>query len=240
MIIKPFLLNSNPFIQAYTESGLLGKTIFFSLIALSIITWVILLFKWQQTKICKKNNLLFKKKFSSFRNNPLNIDLPSAKMNHPFQTVYRQLKRQTLELLQKNKNFEGQTILSSADIHLVKAQLHSHRKQQTNLLEKNLYILSTIVTLAPFVGLLGTVWGILTTFSHMQSSSGGGGSTNQLVLGGLSLALTTTVIGLIDAIPALIGYQFLKNKINSIDADIEHFSVDLLTAVEMQYKKVDL
>src|SRR4029078_12125978 len=109
---------------------------------------------------------------------------------------------------------------------------------QVKHLEKNLYILSTTVSLAPFLGLLGTVWGILTTFSEMQSKTAG--STHQMVLGGLSLALATTVLGLLDAIPALIGYNYLKNTIRDLEVDMEGFSTEILASVELQYRQVDI
>lgn len=109
---------------------------------------------------------------------------------------------------------------------------------ETKFLEKNLFILATIVSLAPFLGLLGTVWGILTTFSELQSQAAG--STHQMVLGGLSLALATTVLGLIDAIPALIGYNYLKNNIRDFETDMESFANEILASVEMQYRQVDV
>lgn len=105
----------------------------------------------------------------------------------------------------------------------------------TKFLEKNLYILSTIVTLAPFLGLLGTVYGILTTFTALKTSAAGG--SNQIILGGLSLALATTVLGLIDAIPALIGYNYLKNVVYDFDAEMDRFATDVLSTLELHYRK---
>jgi biopolymer transport protein TolQ len=105
-------------------------------------------------------------------------------------------------------------------------------------LDKYVYALATVVALGPFLGLLGTVWGILTTFSDMQTQVGG--NTSQMVLGGLSLALTTTVLGLIDAIPALIGYNYLKNDIRDFETEMHCFSNGILANVEMQYRKVDV
>jgi biopolymer transport protein TolQ len=109
---------------------------------------------------------------------------------------------------------------------------------QTKFLEKSLYVLSTTVSLAPFLGLLGTVWGILTTFSELQNQ--GTGNTHQMVLGGLSLALATTVLGLIDAIPALIGFNYLKNDVKDFQTEMESFSNELLASVELQYRQVDI
>ena len=128
--------------------------------------------------------------------------------------------------------------MSAADIDFVQSHLMIAVANQTKFLEKNLFMLSTIVSLAPFLGLLGTVWGILTTFSAMQTEAAG--SAHSMVLGGISLALATTVLGLIDAIPALIGYNYLKNSVRDFQTDMEGFSNELLATVEIYYRKVDV
>lgn len=127
--------------------------------------------------------------------------------------------------------------LSTSDIDYIEAHLIANVATQTKNLEKNLFILSTIVGLGPLLGLLGTVWGILITFSEMQSHTMG--ASNQMVLGGLSLALTTTVLGLLTAIPALIAYNYLKNQISNYQTEMENFVNEILSTVEIQYRKVD-
>ena len=99
--------------------------------------------------------------------------------------------------------------LSKGDIDLIESGIDGIILEQSKYLEKNLFILSTIITLAPFLGLLGTVWGILITFSNLHA---GISSVNTAVLWGISMALATTVFGLVVAIPALIAYNYLKNK----------------------------
>jgi biopolymer transport protein TolQ len=166
----------------------------------------------------------------------------------PFFDLYFVLKKYTLEVLNKNRKFGPQqsphsgenahSYLSPTDIDFVQAHLMTTVANQTKHLEKNLFILSTIVSLAPFLGLLGTVWGILSTFSELQNHATSSGSG--MVLGGISLALATTVLGLIDAIPALIGYNYLKNSVRDFQTDMEGFSNELLASVEMYYRKVDV
>lgn len=242
---KKLCLAANPFIDAYVHSDILGKVIFLSLIFLSIVSWIILLHKFWLTWQVRKNSQIFSQTFQQQRLNPLTIEFsPPASSLNPFYELYQVLKNQTSDLLHKNFKF-GQTqtdkpntsYLSSSDINLVETQLISQIASQTKKLEKNLFYLSTITSLAPFLGLLGTVWGILTTFSDLQANSGG--SSHQMVLGGLSLALATTVLGLIDAIPALVGYNYLKNAIRDYETEMEGFSTEILAAVELQYRKVD-
>lgn len=241
-MIHNFILISNPFFEAYLQSDLLGKLIFIALVSLSVISWIILIHKLLICHEVKKNSRIFWETFQIQRLNPLGLE--ASKKKSPFADLYLVLKKYTLEILNKNAKFglkaDGAATpsLSGADLDFVQAQLLTNVTNQIKALEKNLFILSTIVTLAPFLGLLGTVWGILTTFSEMQNSTGGMG--HNAVLAGLSLALATTVLGLLDAIPALIGYNYLKNTIRDYETDMHSYSNEMLASVELQYRRVDL
>lgn len=247
MFVKSFLLASNPFFDAYTHSDFLGRVIFIGLIALSGLTWVILIHKVWVTYEAKKFSTQFYDAFQLHKATPLSLDCEGAVRRvgpNPFLQLYLVLKKHTIDILNKNRRFgQGNTegtasYISPSDIDFIESHLMATMASQVKNLEKNLFILATIVSLAPFLGLLGTVWGILTTFSELQAQSSG--STHQMVLGGLSLALATTVLGLIDAIPALIGYNYLKNNIRDFSTEMEGFSTEIIAAVEMQYRKVDI
>lgn len=246
MFVNSLFLGANPFFEAYLHSDFLGKLIIIGLILLSICTWIVLVHKVWITYQARKNSEKFDKIFQNNKADPLDLKLDEEENINPFFELYSVLKKHTVEILNKNRLFGGNKIdkdgivsfLSPSDIEFVEAQLYSTISSQVKYLEKNLYILSTIVSLGPFLGLLGTVWGILTTFSELQSAAGG--ATNQMVIGGLSLALATTVLGLLDAIPALIGYNYLKNSIRDFETDMEGFSTEILSSVEMQYRKVDI
>lgn len=231
-MINNFIIASNPFFDAYSGSDLLGKLIFIGLITLSICSWIVLLHKLLLTYQAKANSNHFQKEFYIHKHNPLNMNIEHQGKVNPFRVIYHNLKRTTLELLNKNQS----SFLSRADIDYVEGHLASAISGQVKLLEKNLFILSTVVSLAPFLGLLGTVWGILATFSEMTSQTAG----NQSILSGLSLALATTVLGLVDAIPALIGYNYLKNTIQDFETDMGAFAHQALSSVELQYRKVDV
>ncbi|HRD55112.1 MAG TPA: MotA/TolQ/ExbB proton channel family protein [Parachlamydiaceae bacterium] len=235
-----FILASNPFFGAYRDSDFLGKLIFIGLIALSIISWILIIHKFLVLKSVKKNALKFYNQVQSQKNQLLNFDYPISieeKKSNPFFYLFQIFKKQTMDLLNKNRSFHSEkekVFLSPADISFIDAQLKGAIAIKLNDLERNLFILSTITSLAPFLGLLGTVWGILTTFSELQSMN------SSAMLGGLSLALATTVIGLIDAIPALIGYNYFKNAIRDFEVEMEGFSREILSSVEMNYRQVDI
>jgi biopolymer transport protein TolQ len=248
MFVNNFLASS-PFIDAYTQSDFLGKLIFIGLLALSVCTWILIIHKGWVTYLARKHSVQFYQTFEQQRLNPLSLDPePGSKRQrpNPFFDLYFVLKKHTLDILNKNRRFGPQSAspdssisyMSPSDIDFVQSHLMSTVANQTKYLEKHLFFLSTIVSLAPFLGLLGTVWGILTTFSDLQAHTGG--SSHNMVLGGISLALATTVLGLIDAIPALIGYSYLKNTVRDFQTDMEGFSNELLASVEMYYRKVDV
>ncbi len=246
MKVNPQFLLTNPFFEAYWHSDFLGKGIIIALFLLSIGTWILLVHKTWMTSRARKSSMRFHEVFQKQKFEPLGIHFGDLfkKNPNPYRELYSVLKKHTLDILNKNRLFSHQkspdevSYLSSSDIEFLDTLLYSTISMQAKLLEKHLFILSTIVTLGPFLGLLGTVWGILTTFSELQVSAGG--ATNQMVIGGLSLALATTVLGLLDAIPALIGYNYLKNTIRDFQTEMEGFSTEILASVEMQYRKVDI
>lgn len=229
-----------PFSSAYTQSDLFGKCIFLMLFALSAVSWAVLVHKiWLLSK-AKKLCQEFEKFFIQHKQTPLEITLDTPQsVIHPFLSVYKILKQYTLEVLNKNRFFakQEQIYLSKTDLHMIESHLVSTITQQVKELSKNLFILSTVKSLAPFLGLLGTVWGILVTFSGLQTHTIS--SANATVLSGLSTALATTVLGLLIAIPALISYNYLKNAIHELSKDAESFAQLLLTTVELQYRKAD-
>ena len=242
------------FTTAYNESDLFGKLIILSLIFLSVACWIVLSYKMWQTKKVKEISLSFQKELIKHSEHLLGIDLkhlpaPShERIPHPFACIFEATKHKTLEILNKKKFFLEKyqsekhsplnIYLSSTDLELLENHAYMAISMQNKILEKDLFVLSTIVTLAPFLGLLGTVWGILVTFSELQG--GGSAGSNSAIIGGLSTALSTTVLGLVIAIPALVGYNYLKNGLKGFSSDMEHFLQNMLSTLEMQYRKVDI
>lgn len=236
------LATGNPFITAYVQSDWFGKSIFWGLFILSAASWTVLIHKgwiyYQVRRLSKEFTDLFSEK------DPLNVQFTRSKgkfleIPHPYFEIYKALKQKTLQIISRNHFFapNSETTLSEADLGLIDSQVQTSLATQHKILEKNIFILSTIVTLGPFLGLLGTVWGILLTFSELNSR--GFSSSNAAMLDGLSMALATTVIGLVVAIPALVGYNYLKNAGREYRRDMEDFSQLLLATLELQYRKPD-
>ncbi len=239
-----------PFIGAYQQSDLLGKLIIWFLIALSMICWVLLIYKiWEARKVTyfskKVCALLKKNKEQILHLEPSHFaPFMPANLPHPFPQIYFGLKDKAIEILNKKIFFIGKTdgasevYLTLSDLELLEQSISSSVAEQYQILEKNLFLLSTIYTLAPLLGLLGTVWGILVTFASLNG--GAASASNAAILGGISTALSTTVMGLVIAIPALIAYNYLRNYLKHFASDMENFLYQLLSILELQYRKADL
>ena len=236
------VIATNPFVNAYLLADWFGKGIFWMLFLLSAISWTILLYKWWQMLQIRRLSREFAHLFSDQKDQPLNFQYSRPPQNrwvevpHPYFEVYKTAKQNALQLINRNHTHQQseQVRLSTADLELISTQSAAAAAAQGKALDKNLFILSTVVTLGPFLGLLGTVWGILQTFSQLTH---GFSSSNTAMLTGLAMALAATVIGLVIAIPALVGYNFLKNASREFKRDLEHFVHFLLAAVEIQYRK---
>lgn len=234
----------NAFTSAYAGSDLFGKGIFLALFALSIITWALLIIKTLQLRSIKKFSKDFSSLFVAHKGSLLTLELSHDLICSPFGKLLSRIKDKTMETIEKNhyfskqKNSETPLFLSQNDMTSVESSLLTELGIELKSMEKNLFILTTIVTLAPFLGLLGTVWGILQTFGGLQS--GPASASNSAVLSGLATALTTTVLGLLIAIPALVGYNYLKALIADLANEMEVFGFGILEAVELQYRRADL
>jgi biopolymer transport protein TolQ len=254
MMTPLHLASMQAFTVAYSQSDFFGKLIIWSLVVLSIICWIVLIYKIWQAQQVKKASFTFQAIIEQNKEKLLSIDpadlssLLNPRIPHPFAQIFFVLKNKTIETLNKKLFFIEQVkasaqhegvYLSPSDLELLEQHVSTTISAQCKLLEKHLFVLSTIVTLAPFLGLLGTVWGILVTFSELHSGTGSVGS-NTAILGGLSTALSTTVLGLIIAIPALVSYNYLKNNLKSFSSDMEDFLYNLMSILELQYRKVDL
>ena len=228
------LASGNPFVGAWCDADAIGKSIFLGLIVLSVISWTLIGYKFWILRTVKALSLQFKRSFYEQKESALDVKYVSKARNeapNAFFLLYDAVRGKAVELLNKNKNSH----LCPADIALLEGHAFSLIQSVTKLLEKNIYMLSTTVTLAPFLGLLGTVYGILITFSSLSGE--GSFLSNQHILGGLALALTTTVLGLINAIPALIGYNVIKNTILEFENDMDRFSTEILSCIDVQYRK---
>jgi biopolymer transport protein TolQ len=122
-------------------------------------------------------------------------------------------------------------ILPSVDRWVVQRAMQISVSEQITGFERNLPWLAITAAVTPFIGLFGTVWGIIDAFHGLGTS---GAATLRAVAPGISEALITTAAGLVAAIPAVIAYNLIGSSIRNFAARCDDFSLEMLNAIERQ------
>ncbi len=193
------------------------------LILFSISTMFIIGYKWFFLKKAKQESEQFLAIF--WKERALDIAYKEAKgaINSPVANVFVQ----AYEELEKIKNSDSKK--NSSDIDFIIRTLRKAISMQTNKLESMVSFLATIGSAAPFIGLFGTVWGIMNAFLNIGAKQSVSLAT---VAPGIAEALIATAIGLIAAIPAVIAYNHFSNKIKIQVSEMENFENDFLNIVK--------
>lgn len=224
---------NNVLIDSFFKSDWLGKAIVIVLFLLSIYAWAIIAMKWRLMKdISAKKNILFKMlgrtqgELASLyqRGNPL----PGSPFQNLYETVCEELNTMLDENIRQGKtkkltNIQFNNLLELSDLTI---------SNQVVNLEKYLIVLATATSISPLLGLLGTVWGILVAFTGIATF---GSASLTVIAPGIAEALVTTVVGLLVAIPALIGYNWITNKIQIVTKELENFSTKILSYIQSIY-----
>lgn len=227
------MLSGHPIIQAYQEADLFGKAIFFSLLLLSVCTWTVLHQKLSIQKKFLQSGKNLKEFLIKNRHAPLSLDMHPE--TNPFADLYFTIKRGALELLDKNRQQapDRGPILSVEDIRALEMLFNAVMPKYRALMHKNNFIPATTISLAPFLGLLGTVWGILLAFTQISVGKMAGAT----MMEGLATALGTTIVGLFVAIPSLIGFNYLRAHAAQLILEIEQTAFLLLNSIEIKYRQ---
>lgn len=225
---------TDPIIQSYFQSDLIGKLIFIGLGLLSVLSWTLIFYRSRLLRQAQTQDLAFLSLLEQYPGKVLQLETSTG----PACALYNIMRKHTIDILSKNRQFSASSgalaSLSMNDIEMIYERSQAEQQSQMHKLEESVHHLSTIVTLAPFLGLLGTVWGILISLSSLRSAS-----SNEAVFVGLSMALATTVVGLIVAIPALLGHNYLKAWLKEFDNRLSEVSSQILALIEIQYRRVD-
>lgn len=122
--------------------------------------------------------------------------------------------------------------LSSMELTVIREAAERELAEQIVQLEEDMPIIATVTTAAPFLGLLGTVWGVMDSFGGMAVT---GNPTLSAVAPGISAALLTTVVGLLVALPSLIGYNLLNDRLRKETVAMDNFVQELTGEFQMAF-----
>ncbi|MGA0333444.1 MAG: MotA/TolQ/ExbB proton channel family protein, partial [Kiritimatiellia bacterium] len=127
-------------------------------------------------------------------------------------------------------------LLSPSQLQIIRESAERELSDQILLMEKDMPILATTTTIAPFLGLLGTVWGVMQAFDGMAVT---GAPTLSTVAPGISAALLTTVVGLLVAIPTVVGYNLLSVHLRNHSVGMDNFVQELVGEFHHAYVRED-
>ena len=209
-----------------------GFVVFFTMIGLlgsSILCWVIIVTKWKDLKKITLANDAFIKSFWESRSlNDLNSRLQEYQYS-PAREVFRSGYAELARSNQMRDQTSSTEIAIGAAMDNLNRTLQKAKLLERKRLENNLNWLAIIASVSPFVGLFGTVWGIMNSFEGIART---GSASLAAVAPGIAEALTSTAFGLAAAIPAVIGYNLFNGKLRFQMMSIDGFCSDFLNIVE--------
>jgi biopolymer transport protein TolQ len=241
-MLLPIILATGGLTFAFEHSTIAGRIVLALLAVVSIFSWSIMITKLRVVQFARKQTARFRGAFRKDRQ-PLRLfenhaNFPGAPLFKVYQAGCEEMTFQLLGSAEVDETFKARLGIAEkiapAQMHAVNAAMERAVGETALKLESQMILLATAVSGAPFLGLLGTVWGVMDTFTDVAVA----GSPNLTTMApGISGALITTVTALCVAIPAMFGYNFLVTSIRGIIVEMDNFAAEL--ASEFEHKYVD-
>ena len=223
-------------VQMVTGSGAVVQGVLFLLLGFSVVSWAIIFTKRRQIRRAERESERFIDIFWDAKNltaiNTASLDLKESPVAQVFRAGYQELVRLTRAKRQAAGGDEMSTDLGG--VENVERAMKRATTQEVTKLERSLTFLATTASAAPFVGLFGTVWGIMNAFRGLSVTQS---SSIQAVAPGISEALIATAIGLAAAIPAVIAYNHFAGKVRVLSAEMDNFASEFLNIAERHFLK---
>ncbi|HTY86410.1 MAG TPA: MotA/TolQ/ExbB proton channel family protein [Candidatus Acidoferrum sp.] len=231
-LIQP-VFAANAAMYAIQNATTEGKITVIALLVLSLFSWTIIITKFRQLLIARQASKKFLAAYGATRD-PLDIKRRGADFEGA--PVYQLYIRGADELefhLQNNPvTVKGERRISISSFDAVKVALEEAAGTEAVALEKGMIVLSTAVAGGPFIGLLGTVWGVMSTFAGIAESRA---ATLTAMAPGVAAALVATVTGLLVAIPAMFAYNFMVTTIRHLTQELDGYASRYATQIEHSY-----
>lgn len=208
-----------------------AKGIIIILIVFSIFAWSIMASKAMQMRRAKRLNRLFE---SEFRTQKTVMDIFDRRVqveDCPLFMVYHEGCKE-MDIRLKLPEGGRKRFISLKSMEHIKRTLEGAVAQQSLRLESGLIMLAIAVSGAPFLGLLGTVWGVMDAFGYVAMR---GRADLATMAPGVAAALITTVAGLLVAIPSMFGYNWLVHNLRVLTVELDNFAQDLVSKMETEY-----
>ncbi len=217
-----------------SESSIFAKIVLLILVFFSVISWAIIIYKYFQFKSVVSSTEKFLLQFRRRQSLEKSFSILSHIKASPFAGILGAAFVE-LESLASNASDTGKVAIDDEGLEHIAEAIDRAGTDEVINLEKYIVFLATTANASPFLGLLGTVWGIMTSFAQIGVR---GTATLAVVAPGIAEALIATVAGLAAAIPALIGYNYFTNKLRRIASEIDNFKSELFSAIKKELSEV--
>jgi biopolymer transport protein TolQ len=223
--VAELLLGTGPVVQA----------VIWALVAFSVGSWGIILYKLVQTSRARRESERFITIFWESKNLAAIHNASVGLVHSPVAQVFRAGYQELLQLTRAKRQAVGAEAGFTTDFGGIENVSRAMKRQQNvelTKLEYGITFLATTGSTCPFVGLFGTVWGIMTAFLGLSAAHS---SSIQAVAPGIAEALITTAIGLVAAIPAQVFYNYLTARVHVLATDIDNFISEFLNIAERHF-----
>jgi biopolymer transport protein TolQ len=196
-------------IQLILQAGYVVKGVLIILLLFSVISWTIIFYKWRHFTNADKETANFYRIYSSTQA-PKDLLSPSRRFNvSPLANLFRNV-------------YSEKTYTEREEL---RRMIRRYSALEAAKLERYLNFLATTGSTTPFIGLFGTVWGIMNAFRGIGAA---GSASLAVVAPGIAEALITTAVGLVAAIPAVIAYNYYLSRANRMIIEMEDFSAEMV------------
>lgn len=222
-----------------TQSGGMVLYVLILLVFFSLSSWAAIIWKFWELRGAKRRSAAFVETFwRSRRLDRLYAQLgerESSPVGEVFAAGYREVEQLLKTRSREGEEESGVLTPETSGVESVERALRRAANEQLGRLDRMLTFLATTASATPFIGLFGTVWGIMNSFREIGARGSAGLA---VVAPGISEALIATALGLLAAIPAVIAYNHYQGRVKAIADEIENFTADFLNLVGRHFMRL--
>ena len=206
-------------IQLFLRADFVVKSVIVILIAASVFSWALIFEKYRLFKRIEKSTNRFEEKFWKSKSAESFYNTLANKDKDPIANVFQSAMIELIKTKSKSASVQSTRVSRVIEISADK---------EINLIEKHFTFLATVGSTAPFIGLFGTVWGIMNSFQSIAISRN---TSLAIVAPGIAEALFATALGLLAAIPAVVAYNKFNSDSKKYTGRIENFSKRFISII---------
>ena len=219
--------------EGIMQANLVVQLLLLIMISVSIISWALVIWKYRELQAYERSNSKFSEFFWTAHSLEAIFqkltDYPKSNLARIFRVTYMELQKLAESELTRSGQSESQKLVGLDNLERT---VRKAIDAELTIVESRLNFLATTGSTSPFIGLLGTVIGIMSSFSRIAAT---GSASLAVVAPGISEALFSTAVGLFAAIPAVVAYNYFIAQIRRIEMNLNSFGADFLNVTKRNF-----